>query len=300
MHPFTSWPNRFGCEQSARRCGQDSDTRAGIVKRNRPPFQANDFGNSGQLPEPDPMNFVSYPRWVAAAAALVASAFVAGCEAPNAVSKADARIVQAQPVASKARTFERSRVVTADEPDFVPEPVAQAALTQLRQRGKAGNEIAEALLYCSAIEARQVNQHRSCFGDHDDEGASTTCLMKRGVGKNSVGRALTADRFDLNGDGTPDFILSDRYNCRELTANQASVYLVLLSGPGSGHQLAYADWVSNRLEVVADPVSTSLVLVQRAEKTYGMFTRIMSLAEGRYAERACIVQDERGMHPCEP
>ena len=239
-------------------------------------------------------------RLVVVAVQLAILLSVSACKASNDVSKSDALIATAEPLESKARTFEQVRDVKASEIDFVPETVMQEAMAQLRSWGKEGRALSDGLFYCSAIRAfRASGKPSSCFGDYGDEEGSAACLVKRGYGKESIGQALSANKVDLNGDGKLDFILSDRYYCRELSANQAQVYLVLLSQPSGSYKLAYAGWASYGLKVVSDPTTKSPILVEKAPKSYGAFTTIMHLVDGRYVPRICLFQDEKGLRKCE-
>lgn len=243
---------------------------------------------------------VKTKRLVLVVVQLAALFSVSACKVSNEVSKSDALIAAAEPLESNARTFEQVRDVKAGEIDFVPEEVMQEAIAQLRSWGKEGQVLSDGLFDCSAIRAFRANgKPSSCFGDNGDEESSAACLAKRGYGKKSIGQALSANKVDLNGDGKLDFMLSDRYYCRELSANQAQVYLVLLSQPSGSYKLSYAGWASYGLEVVLDPTTKSPVLVEKAVKSYGAFTRIMHLVDGRYVPRICLVQDEKGLRKCE-
>lgn len=230
-------------------------------------------------------------------ALLAVLAGVSGCKAE--VSKADIAIATAKPVASRARTLDVARDVKPQEPDFVPEKIAQSAIEQLSGWSN-GKELSDALLYCSAIRASRVQGNKSsCFDEGGDEDGSAACLVKQGYGRTSVGQALKAEKIDLNGDGMPDYILSDRYYCGGLSANQSAVYFVLLSQSAGGFRLAYADWASYFLEVVSEPSSGAMILVEKGLKTYGTFTRIMHTIDGKYVPRACVVEDDRGFHKCD-
>lgn len=221
-----------------------------------------------------------------------------GCNTSSAeVSKADMAIASAKPIASRLGTTNIPRDVKPQDPDFVPEKIAQAVLKQLRSWSN-GKEFGDALLNCSAVRASKVQGDKSsCF--ESESGDPTACLVKRGYGRKSVGQALAADKVDLNGDGTPDYILTDRYYCMELSANQAQVHFVLLSQPSGDFRLVYADWTSNYLEVVLEPTTGAKVLVEKAHKTYGTYTRIMHMIDGKYVPRACVVEDDRGFHNCQ-
>lgn len=231
---------------------------------------------------------------------LAASVLLQGCQSGNEVSQSDIQIATAQPLKSIARDLEHPRTVKASEPDFVPEDIAQKAMAQLGRWGKQGEELKQGLLYCSALRTFKASgKPSSCFGDYSDEESGTACLVQRGYGKKMVGQALMADRFDLNADGVPDYLLSDRYYCGSLSANQSNVYLVMLSQPSGQYDLAYADWASFGLQVVVDPATKAHVLVEKAAKSYGEFTRIFHLQGGRYVPRACVHQDDTGFHKCD-
>jgi hypothetical protein len=227
-------------------------------------------------------------------------ALLLGCQSGDEISQSDIQISTTEPLESKSRAFEHTREVKAREPDFVPEDLAQRVITELSHWGQQGEELKHGLLYCSALRAFYASGKSSlCFDDYSDEQSSTECLMKRGYGKKSVGQALKADRFDLNADGVPDFLLSDRYFCSAISANQASVYLVMLSQPSGQYNLAYADWAASDLAVVVNPETKTNVLVEKSAKSYGSSTRIFHLVDGRYVPRTCVRQDNEGFHKCD-
>lgn len=190
------------------------------------------------------------------------------------------------------------RLARAGEPDFVPEPIAQSVLSQLPSWGKDGDALSQGLRECAALREANARSDNSCMQDGSDE-LEAKCMARKGFGKKSVGQSLKAYRVDLNADGTPDYILFDRYGCAAQTANQADVYFVMLSQQGGGFRLAYAGWASFGLQLVRRPDADTPVLVERAYKSYGTFTRILHLVDGRYAVRRCIVEDEKGLSSCD-
>jgi hypothetical protein len=214
--------------------------------------------------------------------------------------EADIKIASLHALDSKAnRLIGKERVVRPDEPDFVSEQVAQSLISQLANWEGNGKGLAEDLQECSAIHAAyMLGNKSSCFHEYSGE-AEEGCLVKRGYGRKSVGQALTADRMDLNDDGILDYIISDRYYCPRLSANQSNVYFVMLSSGKNNFRLSYADWASYGLNVVQDPTSGAKILVEKAPKLYGTYTRIMHLVEGKFVPRVCIFQNEQGYSECE-
>ena len=222
-------------------------------------------------------------------------------------SAADLNLISIKPLESKmSHSSDGERVVRSDEPDAVSEKVAQSLMSQLKTKGKHGRELAkdgrdlaEDLAACSAIHASKMQGDKSsCFDEYSGE-ADSACLIKRGFGRKSVGQVLTADRFDLNGDGIRDYIITDRYYCHFMSANQSQVFFVMLSHKKEGFHLAFADWIFDRFVVVEEPKSGSKVLIERHEKAYGIFNTIMQLEGGKYVPRVCIVEDEHGVNLCE-
>ena len=222
-------------------------------------------------------------------------------------SAADLNLISIKPLESKmSHSSDGERVVRSDEPDAVSEKVAQSLMSQLKTKGKHGRELAkdgrdlaEDLAACSAIHASKTQGDKSsCFDEYSGE-ADSACLIKRGFGRKSVGQVLTADRFDLNGDGIRDYIITDRYYCHFMSGNQSQVFFVMLSHKKEGFHLAFADWIFDRFVVVEEPKSGSKVLIERHEKAYGIFNTIMQLEGGKYVPRVCIVEDEHGVNLCE-
>ncbi|MDR3573577.1 MAG: hypothetical protein P4L50_06940 [Anaerolineaceae bacterium] len=241
-------------------------------------------------------------RFFAPITALIAC-LAAGCSFASEKSKideADIRLVSAEPLESKARRLiGNERVVQPNEVDAVSEKIAQSLISQLGDWGAKGKELANSLLECSAIHAANMQGNKStCFDNYSGE-AKEGCLVKHGVGRKSVGQILTADRFDLNADGIGDYIISDRYYCSSLSANQSSVYFVLLSRAKGDFHLAYAGWASYGLDVAKDPANGSNVLIERTPKTYGMYSRVMQLVNEKYVPRICVVQDSDGYSRCD-
>ncbi|MYM87310.1 hypothetical protein GTP91_08960 [Rugamonas sp. FT82W] len=216
------------------------------------------------------------------------------------VAAEDIRIAKLEPLASSGagRDAEKIRLVKSSEPDYVPEPVAQALLAQLKQWPKTGTELGDALNTCSALlAAKQLGDKSACLEamGEDEEAA---CHKQHGYGRKTVGQALTADHRDLNGDGVKDYIISDRYYCTNLSANQGAVYFVMLSQPKGGYQLAFADWAAPTLYAVDAKADGKAVLVERIAKLDGATTRILNLVDAKYVRKSCVFQDEHGYSAC--
>lgn len=216
------------------------------------------------------------------------------------VAAEDIRIAKLEPLAVSGpdRNIEKVRVVKSSEPDYVPEPVAQALLAQLKQWPKTGAELGSALNTCSAqLAVKQLGDKSACreaMGE-DEEAA---CHKQHGYGRKTVGQALMADHRDLNGDGVKDYIISDRYYCQALSANQGAVYFVMLSQPKGGYQLAFADWAAPTLYAVDAKVDGKAVLVERIAKLDGATTRILNLVDAKYVRKSCLFEDEHGYSAC--
>lgn len=216
------------------------------------------------------------------------------------VAAEDIRIANLQPLAGSGagRDTEKIRLVKSNEPDYVPEQVAQALLAQLKQWPKTGTELGNALDTCSrTLAAKQLGDKSACL-EAIGEDEETACHKQHGYGRKTVGQALTADHRDLNGDGVKDYIISDRYYCMNLSANQASVYFVMLSQPKGGYKLAFADWASLGLNAVDAKVDGNAVLVEHIAKLDGATTRILNLVDAKYVRRSCVFQDEHGYSAC--
>lgn len=232
---------------------------------------------------------------------LASSLLLLGCgpKTPQ-VAAEDIRIAKLEPLAVSGpdRNIEKVRLVKSSEPDYVPEPVAQALLAQLKQWPKTGAELGNALNTCSALlVAKQLGDKSACreaMGE-DEEAA---CHKQHGYGRKTVGQALMADHRDLNGDGVKDYIISDRYYCTNLSANQGAVYFVMLSQPKGGYQLAFADWAAPTLYAVDAKVDGNAVLVEHIAKLDGATTRILNLVDAKYERKSCVFQDEHGYSPC--
>lgn len=222
-----------------------------------------------------------------------------GCHKRSAdIDETDLQIASAESIKSTARKMiGEDRIIAPSEPDYVPEKVARTLIQQLQQSTDKDKELAKNLYACSAEHAYKLSKHHPCDNEFSGE-TDEACLRKHGFGKNTVGQALAADRIDLNSDGIPDYIVSDRYYCMTLSANQSNVYFVMLSQPNGAWTLAYADWASYGLSVVHNPVNKELMLIEQAPKTYGTYTRIMALTNGRYTPRICVLQDEHGASKC--
>jgi len=52
-------------------------------------------------------------------------------------------------------------------------------------------------------------------------------------------------------------------------------------------------------ETVVGPTSGAKALIERAAKSYGIYSRVMHLVEGKYVPRICIVVDEHGYSRCD-
>ncbi|HEY0589290.1 MAG TPA: hypothetical protein VGD52_24380 [Pseudoduganella sp.] len=215
------------------------------------------------------------------------------------VSEDDIRVSRLEPLPNISnQLIGKERQVKPSEPDYVPEPIAQSLKTQLAKWPK-GAELAGALSYCSGeLVSTRLGEKSACNDGFSDK-PEPACLEQHGYGKKSIGQALTADRHDLNGDGINDYIISDRYYCQNLSANQSNVYFVMLSKSNKDFKLAYADWASIGLQVVDDKVSGKLVLIESAGKSYGTYSTIYQLRDSKYIPKACIFQDQKGYSPCE-
>lgn len=216
------------------------------------------------------------------------------------IAKADLELVAAKPLDAQARRLiGEARVVRPSEPDAVSEKVAQSLIVQLENWGGKGKELATTLRECSALHALGMRKNRSSCVDDYSGMPDTSCLIKRGYGQGTVGQSLAADRYDLNNDGIADYVISDRYYCQGLSANGANVHFVLLSRTRHDYRLAYADWASYTLEVVERPGTAEKVLIERAAKAYGTFSRILQLVDGKYVPRVCIFEDAQGYDLCD-
>lgn len=216
------------------------------------------------------------------------------------VAAEDIRIAKLEPLAVSGpdRNIGEVRVVKSNEPDYVPEPVAQALLAQLKQWPKTGTELGAALNTCSAqLAATQLGDKSACREAMGDDEAAA-CYKQHGYGRKTVGQALMADHRDLNGDGVKDYIISDRYYCTNLSANQGAVYFVMLSQPKGGYKLAFADWAAPSLYAVDAKADGKAVLVERIAKLDGATTRILNLVDAKYVRKSCLFQDEHGYSAC--
>ncbi|KQV50987.1 hypothetical protein [Duganella sp. Root198D2] len=225
-------------------------------------------------------------------------ALISACSQKAAsVSDEDIRLSNLEPLPSIANSMVgKERQVKPGEPDYVPEPIAQSLKAQVAKWPK-GEKIADALSFCSgALVAKRLGAKSAC--EIYSMEPESSCIAQHGYGKNSIGQALTADRRDLNGDGVKDYIISDRYYCFSLTANQASVYFVMLSNSKKDFTLAYADWASAGIVVVDDKVKGKLVLMEQAQKSYGKFSTIYELRDSKYSAKACVISDEKGYSAC--
>lgn len=232
--------------------------------------------------------------------ALACAGLLAACgQKASSVSDEHIRLSKLEPLESHTNSLiGKPRRVKPDEPDYVPEPVAQSLKGQL-VKWKGGDAFVQALGYCSGVlVAERLGEKSACYNDFAIE-PDAECVAKHGYGKQSIGQALTADRHDLNGDGIKDYIISDRYYCHDLSANQASVYFVMLSKSKKEYELAYADWASYSLSVVDDKVSGKLVLLEQAVKSGYQYTRIHHLKNSKYVLQACVYHDESGYQTCD-
>lgn len=216
------------------------------------------------------------------------------------VTPKELQLISLKPLPSQIKSdYGHERVVGPREPDVVSEKIAQSLIAQLKRRGKDGNEFAESLATCSAIHASKMQGDKSsCFNEYSGE-AEPSCLIKQGYGSKSFGQILTADRFDLNGDGIRDYIITDRYYCGYISANQAQVYFVMLSKSRDDFRLAYADWTSPSIRVVIDPESGKMVLIEGIEKASGNYSHIFTFMDGQYISGRCVVEDEQGIYYCD-
>jgi len=227
-------------------------------------------------------------------------AMVSACgQKPSGVSDEDIRIsnLEVLPGISN-RLIGKERQVKPSEPDYVPEPIAQSLRTQLA-KWPNGAELAEALSYCSgALVSKRLGAKSACEGEYSDQPESA-CLTQHGYGKKSIGQALTADRHDLNGDGVDDYIISDRYYCQNLSANQSNVYFVMLSTSKNEFRLAYADWATGGVYVVEDKVHGKPVLVEQLGKASGTYTTLYQLLDSKFVPKTCVLHDDKGYSACE-
>jgi hypothetical protein len=231
---------------------------------------------------------------------VVLSLAISGCNRSQEVPPEDIALIRQDPMPSQTRSLiGQPRPIRDQEPDAVPEAIAKSLLQQLASWEPDGKDWAQSLRECAALHAFEVNarQTNPCENDYTGE-PDMACLLNKGYGQKTMGQILMADRFDLNGDGVKDYLISDRYYCNQLSANQSSAYFVMLSGPEKAFHLAYADWASYGLEVFQHPKTQQPVVVERAGKTYGTYSRIHELRNGRLVERSCIVEDAQGVGLC--
>ncbi len=242
---------------------------------------------------------MSHRRKLAIVLTITSVALVCACsQKATGVSDEDIRVsnLEALPDISN-RLIGKERQVKPNEPDYVPEPIAQSLKTQLGKWPK-GEELAGALSYCSgALVSNRLGAKSACDDGYSPK-PENSCIEKHGYGRKSIGQALTADRRDLNGDGVNDFI-SDRYYCDGLSANQANVYFVMLSNSKKDFKLAYADWASYVMYVVYDKVNGKPVLIESAGKSYGTYPTIYELRDSKFMPKACVFHDEKGYSACE-
>lgn len=213
----------------------------------------------------------------------------------------DIAIAHAEPIDG---VYERDytpqpRRVKDGEPDAVPEKVAQSILSQLDQRGGSARDLAEGLRDCSAMHATGVSALKTACGDEYNE-PTVECLRKEGHGQKSIGQILAARRFDLNGDGVPDYVIADRYYCNALSANNSNVYFIMLSDAKKGFHLGYADWATMNLLVVRHPKTEQLTVVEKSSKLYGTRTAIFDIRDNELVERICLREDDSGFSACTP
>ncbi len=231
---------------------------------------------------------------------LACLALISACGQKDAgVSDEDIRVSNLEPLPQTSnRLIGKERQVKPSEPDYVPEPVAQSLKTQLA-KWPNGGELAGALSYCSGVLVSTRLGMKSACDDGYSDRPERSCIEQHGYGRKSIGQALTADRIDLNGDGVKDYIISDRYYCQDLSANQSNVYFVMLSNARKDFTLAYADWASYAMYAVDDRVKGKLVLIESAGKSYGTYSTIYELRDSKYLPKACIFHDEKGYSACE-
>lgn len=231
---------------------------------------------------------------------LASAGMLAACgQKASGVSDEHIRLSNLEPLPSLENSLiGNPRTVKPSEPDYVPEPVAQSLKAQLAKWEK-GAEFVQALGYCSGkLVAERLGEKSACYSDFAIE-PDEACVAKHGYGKQSIGQMLAANRHDLNGDGVKDYIISDRYYCHSLSANQANVHFVMLSKSKKEFGLAYADWASHNLSVADDKVSGKLVLLEQAVKSGYQFTKIHQLENSKYVLQACVYRDEKGYKTCD-
>lgn len=237
--------------------------------------------------------------FAAAILLILVSVFIWRQGRQHGLDKADLQLIEAKPLASKARRMiGEARPIRPDEPDAVSEKVAQSLIRQLENWGGKGKELAAALRECSALHVMRVHKDYSTCTDEYSGDVDVQCLIKRRIGQKEVEQMLTADRYDLNADGIDDYVISDRYYCGQLSANQSNVYFVMLSRTKDDFRLAYADWAAERLNVVEEPASKQKVVIEQAYHLYGDFSTVMKLVDGKYVPRVCIVKKDEGYSSC--
>ncbi len=232
--------------------------------------------------------------------AMSCALLISACgEKVSGVSEEDVRISNLKILQGSANSLiGKPRLVKPEEPDYVPEPVAQSLRSQLAKWPK-GRELADMLARCSGqLVSERLGDKSACYNEYDNE-ADEACLKKHGYGLESLGQAVTADRFDLNGDGIKDYIISDRYYCRDFSNNQTNAYFVMLSDSKKGFKPAHGDWASYGLQVLDDKVNGKLVLVEQAPKTYGLYTTIYQLADSKFVRKSCVLHDKDGYSSCD-
>lgn len=240
-----------------------------------------------------PLLFVLFAAFISLAGAFTWSKLA------GKVTQKELTLISLKPLPSLMNSdYDHARVVGLSEPDAVSEKIAQSLISQLKRKGKAGQEFADGLALCSAKHAFEVRPSASMCKNEDD-GSLWECLVKRGVGRRVVGQSLMADRFDLNDDGIPDYIITDRSYCGYINANQAQVYFVMLSMAKDDFRLAYADWTSNSIRVVIDPDSGKKVLIEGMAKASGIYSIVFTYINGQYISGRCIVENVQGVDYCD-
>lgn len=228
---------------------------------------------------------------------LASAALISACgQKASGISDEDIRLSNLEALPSISHTMVgKERQVKPSEPDYVPEPIAQSLRAQLAKWPK-GPELADALSYCSgALAVKRLGEKSACDVDFPE----ASCIEQHGYGKKSIGQALTADRRDLNGDGVKDYIISDRYYCQSLSANQSNVYFVMLSTPTKEFTLAYADWAFYGVHVVDDKVNGKPVLIEQGGNLSGTYTTIYQLLGSKFIPKACVSHDDKGYGACD-
>ncbi len=216
----------------------------------------------------------------------------------------DDQLLLAQTARSEARVDSdtQPRLLNKQDHNTLSENLAQVILRELDQFPKTGAELKQALLKCTAEFQYNLHPERKTCADNYMAEPDFACMQKRGWGRNDLRQILYAEKVELNKDGHDDYIVSSRYGCLELNANNSNVHFVLLSNDKKQYHLAYADWAVDHLEARVHPVNHQVVLMEVIEKLYGKYTRFYQIdtPSGRFQERICLVEDKDGVNLCPP